>query len=257
MYAVLCNPAIISTFYGVGGPRQCNSWSCCRKFLVSLCHGTVKMSAKQIRAEKRSLSAAGVVSCARHRHRFVMGLLCKALPFRIVIYGYSFWELIQMMIAIKWHSWKSYWILRKCYLSHPEHPYIAEPHCTLLWKIRTPVRLQTLFETIFFSSRLPIILYLGPLSKWLAEVHWRIIQWNQHQNLFFSPGVPISLCSPSLRISPRLFPPSLCAARALPEGRLLSDLMFRTAVVPGSRDRDRGEVLSIFLHWAKPNYQRC
>lgn len=62
------------------------------------------MSAKQIRAEKRSLSAAGVVSCARHRHRFVMGLLCKALPFGIVIYGYSFWELIQMMIAIKWHS---------------------------------------------------------------------------------------------------------------------------------------------------------
>lgn len=113
------------------------------------------MSAKQIRAAKRSLSPTEVVSCVRHRHRFVMGLLCKALHFGIVIYGYSFWELIQVITAIKWHSWKSYRILWKCYLSHPEHPYIADPCCTLLWKISTPVCLQMLFETIFFSFRLP------------------------------------------------------------------------------------------------------
>lgn len=177
------------------------------------------MSAKQIRAAKRSLSATEVVSCVRHRHRFVMGLLCKALHFGILIYGYGFGELIPMMIVIKWHSWKSYWILRKCYLSHAEHPYIADPCCTLLQKISTQVWLQILFETIFLGSRLLyIILYLGPVSKWLAEVYWTIIQWNQHQNLSFSPGVLISLCSLSLRISLWLFPASLCAARAVPPG---------------------------------------
>jgi len=41
---------------------------------------------------------------------------------------------------------------------------------------------------------------------------------------------------------------SLCAAQALPEGLFLSDLMFRTAVVPGSQDKERGKVLSILLH---------
>lgn len=62
------------------------------------------MSAKQIRAEKRSLSETEVVSCVKHRHGFDMCILCNALHFGIVIYGYSFWELIQMMIVIKWHS---------------------------------------------------------------------------------------------------------------------------------------------------------
>lgn len=69
-----------------------------------LCHSPVKMSTKQIKAEKRSLSETEVISCVRHRHRFVMCVLCNALHFGYVIYGYSFWELIQMMIVIKWHS---------------------------------------------------------------------------------------------------------------------------------------------------------
>lgn len=74
-----------------------------------------------------------------------------------------------------------------------------------------------------------------------------IIQWNQHQNLSFSLGLLISLCSLSLRISLWLFP-SLCAAQALPEGLFLSDVMFRTAVVLGSQEKERVKVLSILLY---------
>lgn len=69
-----------------------------------LCHSPVKMSTKQIKAEKRSLSETEVISCVRHRHRFVMCALCNALHFEYVIYDYSLWELIQMVVVIKWHS---------------------------------------------------------------------------------------------------------------------------------------------------------
>lgn len=70
-----------------------------------------------------------------------------------------------------------------------------------------------------------------------------IIQWNQHQNPSFSPGVLISLSCLSLRIPLSLFPCSLCATWTLPEGLFLSDLVFCTAAVPGSQDKERVKVL--------------
>ena len=182
-----------------------------------------------------------------------MGLLCKALHFGIVIYGYSSWELIQMMTAIKWHSWKSYWILWKCYLSHPEHPYIVDPYCTLLWKISTPVWLQMLFETIVFRYRLPYYFICrscfqmacrGLLNDYSVE--------STSEPILFPRGPNLSLLPVPENFTAAVSFFSLCAAQALPEGLFLSDLMFRTAVVPGSQDKERGKVLSILLHWAKP-----
>lgn len=192
--AVLCNQVIIGTFYSVRGPRQCNSCTAAESSLY-LRHGTVKTSAEQIRAAERGLSATGVVSCVRHRHRFVMALLCKALHFGIVIYGCGFGELIQMMIAIKWHLWNSYGILWKCYLSHPEHPYIADPCCTLLRKISTPVWLQMLFETTFFCCRLPCCFISRSCFQMACRSPPNEYSVGLASEPIPFPGVLISLCS--------------------------------------------------------------
>lgn len=213
------------------------------------------MSAHEIRAEERCLSAAEVVAVWGTG----TGPSCKALHFGIVICGHGLGELTLVMMEIKWHSGKSSWILQRFHLSHPEHLQREGPCCTLLWKITAPVCSQRLFETISFPCRLCIISHLGPVSKWLTEVYWTIIHWNQHQNPSFSPRVLISLSSPSLRIPLRLFPCSLCATWTLPEGLVLSDLVFWAAAAPGSLDKARVKSLAsccIKQSQHRLNYQR-
>lgn len=39
---------------------------------------------------------------------------------------------------------------------------------------------------------------------------------------------------------------------SLPEGLFHLDLVFLIAIVSGSQDKERGQVLSILLNWAKP-----
>lgn len=58
----LCSQGIIWTFSSGTGPCLGKSWHWGTKSFVYLCHGTVKMSAPEIRAEERCLSAAEVVA---------------------------------------------------------------------------------------------------------------------------------------------------------------------------------------------------